>query len=233
MRAVMIIHNELTPVADWWFEYSNDGCIDFESHSQIYDFLLKCQATYEILAEAELFYINHVLFTSWMRFNPSIDDEPEKICKKDIIQGFASYLEPSRLADICFKDIEDTDSFVYPLKIKFSGWGIIIDKSENKVKTPSLMRMETITMGFPTIDILTYSDVWLAHDLYGNPQPELHQLNAPRLQKALTEVKEALGIDPIIDDNELADQHEDFTISNIRDEGGDILIYDPRMQRVV
>ena len=146
---------------------------------------------------------------------------------------FASHIEPSKLADICFKDIENVEPFVYPLNINFYGWGMIIDESGNRVKTPSLMRMETITMGFPTIDILTYSDVWLPYDLYGKPQPKLHELNAPRLEKALTKVKETLSIEPIIDDNELAELHEDFTITNITDIEGDILIYDSRSQRVV
>ena len=229
----MIINNELNPVADWWFEYNDEGCIRFQNHNQIYDFLLKCQTIAEILAEAELFYINHVRFITWLKLDPNTDDKPHRICKKDTGAMFADYIEPSKLADICFEEIEKADPLVYPLNIRFYGWGIIIDESENKVKTPSLMSMETITTGFPVIDILTYSDVWLTHDLYGKPQPKLHRLNAPRLQKALTEVKEALVIDPIIEDNELADQHEDFTISNIRDEEGDILIYDPKMQRVV
>ena len=228
----MIIDNELTPVADWWFEYNDKGCIRFKDHNQIYDFLLKCQATAEILAEAELFYINHVRFTSWMKFDPNTDEQPHKICKKDGGAMFASYIEPSRLADICFKHLDKSDPFVYPLDIKFYGWGIIIDESRNRVKTPSLMRMEMITMAFPTIDILTYSDVWLPYDLYGNPQPGLHQLNAPRLQKALMEVQAVLGIEPVIDDNELADLHDDFTITNRTDVAGDILIYDPRLQRV-
>lgn len=229
----MLIPNEFIPVADWWFEYSNNGCIRFKNNSQIYDFLLKCQATAEILAEAELFYINYVLFTSWMKFDQNADKRPNKICKKDIKQGFAPYLEPSRLADICFNNIKNTEEFVYPLNINFYGWGIIFDESENKVKTPSLMRIETITTGFPTIDILTQSDVWLPYDLYGNPQSKLHKLNAPRLQKALTKVKEVLNIEPVIDNNELAEIHEDFTLSNITDIEGNILVYDPRMQRVV
>ena len=120
-----------------------------------------------------------------------------------------------------------------PDQIQYRGWGIIIDESRNKVKTPSNMRMETNPIGFACIDILTQSDVRLPYDLYGKPLPKLHEFNAPRLQKALTKVKEALGINPIIDDNELAELHEDFTLSNIRDVTGDILIYDPLLQRVV
>ena len=229
----MIINNELTPVGDWWFEFNDERFTRFKDHSQIYDFLLECQVTAEILAQAELLFVDRLLYTGWMKFNSNIDEEPHKICKKDAGQIFASYLQPSRLADICFKDIDKTEPFVYPLDINFYGWGIIIDESGDKRKTPSLMRMETVPIGFASIDILTQSDVWLPYDLYGKPQPKLHELNAPRLQKALTKVKEALSIEPIIDDNELAELHEDFTITNITDIEGDILIYDPRSQRVV
>lgn len=38
---------------------------------------------------------------------------------------------------------------------------------------------------FVTVDLATYGDCWLPHDLTGRPQPEVHQANAPRLAAAL------------------------------------------------
>lgn len=41
-----------------------------------------------------------------------------------------------------------------------------------------------------TVWIETAHDVWLPHGLGGPPQAELHDLNAPRLERALQEIDE-------------------------------------------
>ncbi|WP_055589965.1 hypothetical protein [Peterkaempfera griseoplana] len=38
---------------------------------------------------------------------------------------------------------------------------------------------------FVAVDLVTYGDCWLPHDLTGRPQPEVHTANAPRLAAAL------------------------------------------------
>ena len=219
-------------MAEWWFEYNDKGCISFESHSQIYNFLLRCQATYEILAEAELLYIEHIKLYNWRKFDPT-DKSSHRIQRDDPWKIFPSYIEPLKLADTCLEYIEKEDPFVYPHDIIFTGWGIIIDESGEKVKRRSLVAMKAKTTGFPTIEILTYSDVWLPYDIYAKPQPKRHELNAPRLEKALTEVKKALGIDSMFDGNHLVEQDKEFTLTNCRDSLGDVLIYDPNLYRVV
>ena len=229
----MLIPNESIEVADWWFEYSDKGHIEFESHNQIYDFLLKCQATYEILAKAELFYIDDIRLKTWLKYDAKTDKSTQRTQKEDTRAMFNHHLNPSRLADECFKSIQNESPFVYPLKIKFYGWGYIFDELGNRIKRPTLMGFEAITTGFPTIDISTYSDVWLPYDIYGKPQPKLYELNAPRLQKALMEIRDVLGIEPVIDNTEIADQHEDLTISNKRDSLGDLLVYDTTARRVL
>ena len=230
----MLIPNESIEVADWWFEYSDEGCIRFKDYNQIYDFLLKCQATYKILTKAELFYIERIQFTSWMKYDVNTDENPHKTQKRDVVARFFHHIHPAKLADECLEKITgNAEPFYYPLHIKFYGWGYIFNEFGHRIKRPTLMRFETITMGFPTIDISTYSDVWLPYDVYGKPQPKVYELNAPRLQKALMEIRDVLGIEPVIDNTEIADQHEDFTISNKRDSLGDILVYDTAARRVL
>ena len=229
----MLVPNESIEVADWWFEYSDRGYIEFEGHSQIYDFLLKCQATYKILAKAELFYITRVRFKNWRKFDASTDERNQKTQKQDSGARFFHHLHPATLANECIEHIKKEDPFVYPLDLKFYGWGYIFNEFGNRIKRPTLMGFEAMTTGFPTIDISTYSDVWLPYDIYGKPQPKLYELNAPRLQKALMEITDVLGIEPVIDNTEIADQHEDFTISNKRDSLGDLLVYDTTARRVL
>ena len=229
----MLIPNESISMAEWGFEYNDYGYIHFESHSQIYNFLLRCQAAYGILAEAELLYITDILFKNWMSFDPCTKDNTFLAQKNGTGLSRSPYVEPSRLADICLEHIEKEDPLVYPLNINFTGWGIIIDESGEKVKRRSLMKMAVTTMGFPTVEIVTYSDVWLPYDIYAKPQPKLHELNAPRLEKALTEVKEALGVDSIFEGNQLVEQDKEFTLMNYVDGFGDVLSYDHLSMRVL
>ncbi|MGW1643231.1 hypothetical protein [Streptomyces lavendulae] len=46
--------------------------------------------------------------------------------------------------------------------------------------------------GFVTIELITYSDIWMSHNLKGHPQPTLRDANAPRLSAALLELAEVL-----------------------------------------
>ena len=219
-------------MAEWWFEYNSEGCVEFKNRSQIYNFLLRCQAVYEILAEAKLLYITSIRYQHWRKCDVSAEGGVQIIEGKKGYAPLASDLKPSRFADICLEDIKD-NPFIYPGDIIFGGWGIIINESGEKVKRRSLVKMKVTTAGFPTVEISTYSDVWLPYDIYAKPQPKRYELNAPRLEKALTKVKEALGIDSMFDGNHLVEQDKEFTLTNCRDSLGDVLIYDPNLYRVV
>ncbi|MEU9036491.1 hypothetical protein AB0D45_16520 [Streptomyces sp. NPDC048352] len=47
--------------------------------------------------------------------------------------------------------------------------------------------------GFVTVELITYSDIWMSHDLRGRAQPDVYAANAPRLSAALQGLAEALG----------------------------------------
>jgi hypothetical protein len=46
---------------------------------------------------------------------------------------------------------------------------------------------------FVSVDLMTFSDVWMPYDLKGRAQPAVHSANAPRLSAALRDLAEALG----------------------------------------
>ncbi|MER7107133.1 hypothetical protein [Streptomyces sp. NPDC000229] len=46
---------------------------------------------------------------------------------------------------------------------------------------------------FVTVELVTFSDGWMAYDLKGRAQPGVHQANAPRLSAGLRDLAEALG----------------------------------------
>ncbi|MFE3766259.1 hypothetical protein ACFXPI_31395 [Streptomyces sp. NPDC059104] len=49
--------------------------------------------------------------------------------------------------------------------------------------------------GFVTVELITYSDIWMSHDLKGHPQPALRDANAPRLSAALRDLARTLDSD--------------------------------------
>ncbi|MFD6182136.1 hypothetical protein [Streptomyces goshikiensis] len=48
---------------------------------------------------------------------------------------------------------------------------------------------------FVTVDLVTFSDTWMRHDLRGNAQPAVYEANAPRLAAGLRDLAEVLGSD--------------------------------------
>ncbi|MBT1183456.1 hypothetical protein HET69_05405 [Streptomyces sp. CJ_13] len=47
--------------------------------------------------------------------------------------------------------------------------------------------------GFVAVDLVTFSDAWMRHDLRGNAQPAVYEANAPRLAAGLRDLAEVLG----------------------------------------
>ncbi|WP_432587660.1 hypothetical protein ABVG11_20185 [Streptomyces sp. HD1123-B1] len=54
--------------------------------------------------------------------------------------------------------------------------------------------------GFVTVDLTTFTDIWMAYDLKGRPQPAVYAANAPRLAAALRDLAEALDDETTPDD---------------------------------
>ncbi|EAY28344.1 hypothetical protein [Microscilla marina] len=62
----------------------------------------------------------------------------------------------------------------------------------------------TIQFSYEGIRIITDADIWLPYNLLAKPQPEIYQLNAPRLKNALEKIEQLTGIEPVYDNTKYA-----------------------------
>ncbi|WP_299455331.1 hypothetical protein [uncultured Microscilla sp.] len=62
----------------------------------------------------------------------------------------------------------------------------------------------TIQFSYEGIRIITDADIWLPYNLLAEPQPEIYQLNAPRLKNALEKIEQLTGIEPVYDNTKYA-----------------------------
>lgn len=77
----------------------------------------------------------------------------------------------------------------------------------------------TIHFNFSNIQITTDADIWLPYNLLAEPQPEIHQLNAPRLKNALENIEQLTGIEPVYDNTKYARVNK-YELENRMDDEG-------------
>jgi hypothetical protein len=64
---------------------------------------------------------------------------------------------------------------------------------DNEIEDQDAIVLRTVYEGIGlTLFLATYTDVWLTHDIAGNPQQDVHCQNYPRLRYALERLSEAL-----------------------------------------
>jgi hypothetical protein len=103
-------------------------------------------------------------------------------------------LHPSKsFADVfaeCRSVIENES--VYPLTIEVFGSGVIVTEQGDSF-VDDLVWVRATTLDIFRISVGTQSDAWLPFALAGDPQPEIHRLNAHRLTSALEEIERHTG----------------------------------------
>lgn len=93
-------------------------------------------------------------------------------------------------------DIGSVDAYVMCSGVVVTGPG-----AGQEERQDGLFRLGASSFAdFVTVDLVTYTDVWLPYDLKGRPQPEAHRANGARLSAVLRELAEVLGSDTDPDD---------------------------------
>jgi len=78
---------------------------------------------------------------------------------------------------------------------------VVVDTEGEEVLQEGLFRLGAASFAdFVTVDLVTYTDVWLPCDLKGRPQPEVYGANGPRLSAVLHDLSSALGEEADPDD---------------------------------
>ncbi|MEM9103760.1 MAG: hypothetical protein AAGB12_15730 [Pseudomonadota bacterium] len=196
-------------LADWIYAYSHINCYlgrdellwCFDLYSEMLDVFEK----YELLINAEF------IIPSLIWQGPSADCLG-KYKHKEIVRKIPSpgknYMKKDAIKLI---DAEQNNDSVFfkPYRWEINGYGVIYDKHGNPQCVPDVITIESFLSGNFEIWIETFYDVWLSHNLNGEPQPEVYQHNAPRLEQAMQDVEKILGRPPV-KGNKDGPEHSDY-----------------------
>jgi hypothetical protein len=82
-----------------------------------------------------------------------------------------------------------------PGELEIAGPGSWPDAEGVRHSADGMQRLDVDLIGpYPSVYVEVYHDVWMTHDFSGNPQPEIHARNAPRLVATLLRFSEVLGV---------------------------------------
>ena len=218
----MILDKNAGSIADWWFEGKRKS-VSCTNRFERNELLNLCQLSIDILEVHQLLQPSTVLFENWFSYDFKTNTQ-YRVEKPDLTITLAKKSGKESFLASCQDTLDRLPGFLYPGHIKIFGTGIVLDAKGIKHELENVVWICGTTQYGHTIDIVTQSDVWLPCNLLGEPQPEIHRLNAPRLQKALQEIQEALGVEPIIDDlTDFAVVKDNFLLDNCVDIEGDVM----------
>ncbi|AFZ26215.1 hypothetical protein Cylst_4109 [Cylindrospermum stagnale PCC 7417] len=216
----MIINRQIGVVADWWFE--NRQCLVFPNNlSELFQLLQMCQLVIEVLQVHQLLEPQQVIFSGWLNYDQDSNtlvkiEEPTETISIDH-RGFLA---------CCGEKLDQLGqkrSFLYPIDIYILGMGIVLDAKGNPEKQPDVIWLGGKTLDAHIVNVCTQSDAWLPYNLLAEPQLEVSKLNAPRLESALKEIQDKLGIIPVTDTYSDYAIIDGFHLSNHIDIDGEVI----------
>jgi hypothetical protein len=171
------------------------------------------------------------LSENWI-FNEKVGDQVKRrrVQKGDISIDYPS-LNENELATYFLdwlKKEQGVTGYVFPRSFQFIGEGKLINQDGVKQGFENVVSIEARFTEALVVEVITYSTAWLPHTLAGEPQQEICELNAPRLEKALYEIEAALGVEPIIDDANEFCHINGYRLDNARDIDGEVIPIDEK-----
>jgi hypothetical protein len=217
------------PVADWWFEDRTE-LISFVGPEEMCKLIHLCEKCISILKRYELLSPSKILLSEPWLFNENVGEQLKlrRVQKADISIDYPSHNE-NELATYflhCLKKEPGATGYVYPSYIRFIGEGKLINQDGVKQGFENVVSIEAQITDALIIDVITYSMAWLPYTLAGEPQQEIFEWNAPRLEKALYEIEAVLGVEPIIDDANEFCHINGYRLDNARDIDGEVIQID-------
>lgn len=182
------VPRSLGPVGRWTIGFSPvdpfDAVRAFDELAEVTEKVMLALAAEHLLDAADL------VFSRW--YDDSISSlVPDQIegqipLSRVPIDSFASTLRAFVSAR--------APTHVYPMAFTVSGRGTVLLPSGARMACDDLIWLAgTLSTAGNQLSLGTQHDAWLSHTLLGEPQPELHRLNAPRLERALKAAEGATG----------------------------------------
>jgi hypothetical protein len=177
---------EYGPVGEWYFEHPQPLGVPygFDDYRRL---LALVQSIAEVLEQQQLLFAQIVRFhhPAWA---PHDLDRP-------IPEGTGA----PHLAHTCEVLLAEArpGPFRLPAVTDVIGNGLIMDPSRGPQRFPDVMRVSATMYGNLAVNLTTQLDAWMEYTIDARAQPEVHSLNAPRLEAALVEIQRRTGIAPV------------------------------------
>lgn len=175
---VMISGLEL---ASWWGRRPHAHAAS--SRDELVGLLQLCRDTTACLARAELLAPRSITLSEWVTPGGESIDHPATV-----LHGDLDDLEARVLAEV-----ERDPRGAVPTEIVIGGTTRIVEASGVDWILDNIVTVTGTQSDHHLVNIALFGDAFLPSDLLGAPQPERHALNAPRLQRALAEIAEAVS----------------------------------------
>ncbi|MBD2769159.1 hypothetical protein IC235_14805 [Hymenobacter sp. BT664] len=220
----MIFNRKKGIVADWWFE-DRRRLVSPTSRTELHQLLEMCQSAALVLEVHDLFRPSRVIFEGWLRPNPDTGDTV-RVEEPDVTVAIPQEIGSRELVTYCEKaldKLEQQRSFLYPIDLYMMGAGVVLDADGQEQEQPDVTWLWGKTLDAHIVNVCTQSDAWLPYTLLAQPQPAVWKLNAPRLEAALQEIQNRLGILPYINSHSDHAVIDGFRLSNHTDCDDEVL----------
>jgi hypothetical protein len=106
-----------------------------------------------------------------------------------------------------------------PTATEIMGDGFVVDPSLGAYRLPDIMSLTATMYGNLAINVATHVDAWMEYGIDATPQPEIHRLNAPRLEEALVEIQRRIQIIPVTEPTRFAVPERTGLRNQVYDDG--------------
>lgn len=180
-------------VGEWYFEHPEPlvlpyGLTDYRR------LLSLVQSFAEILEHHELLFARTVSFHH-PQWTPH-----------DIECNLPNSMTAAQLAYTCERLLADARSEAggLPVTTDIAGDGFVLDPLAGVQRLAGVISMTATMYGNLAINMATQVDAWMEYTIDAKPQPEVHRMNAPRLEAALIELQRRTGIIPVTEPTRFA-----------------------------
>lgn len=182
------------PVASWWFE--DRGVVVSHKRDDLDRWLAMCRTAALGLESQGLFQPTRLIFRTWCDGAGKGVGDQEPFLEWPLAPGFQAKEIPAA----CLEALAAQDarrSFLFPANIDILGRGAVLGRDGKSKPVDDLFWLGAVALQRFAVEVNTQSDAWLPCTLRGEPQPDVHAANAPRLTAALEQIERLLGAPPV------------------------------------
>lgn len=172
-------------VGEWYFEQPEPLVAPY-SAADYHRLLSLVQSFAEILEQHELLFARVVHFHH-PQWTPH-----------DIECRLPSSTTAAALAHTCERLLADArpEPGGLPATTEITGDGLVLDPSLGVQRLTDVISITATMYGNLAINMATQIDAWMEYTIDAKPQPDVHRMNAPRLEAALAAIQRRTGIVP-------------------------------------